>query len=108
MPVLSSKRVRLVAATAALSLGAAGLTVGAGLAHAAAADEVSIVAADAVDTTLVTIAPNPSYRASEPFEGWGTSLVWFANATGAYPEDVREELYRAMFRSRPSSPNTFW
>jgi len=97
MPVLSSKRVRLVAATAALSLGAPALAVGAGLAPSAAADEVSIVAADAVDPTPVTIAPNPSYRASEPFLGWGTSLVWFANATGAYPEDVREELYQKVF-----------
>ena len=38
--------------------------------------------------TPVTIAPNPAY-VSEPFEGWGTSLVWFANATGGYPEAVR-------------------
>lgn len=44
----------------------------------------------------VTITPNPWY-ASEPFEGWGTSLVWFANATGAYPEELREELYQTVF-----------
>ncbi|WP_298461144.1 glycoside hydrolase, partial [uncultured Cellulomonas sp.] len=45
----------------------------------------------------MTVTPNPSYRASDPFEGWGTSLVWFANATGDYPADVREELYQKVF-----------
>lgn len=44
----------------------------------------------------VTITPNPSY-AAEPFEGWGTSLVWFANATGGYPEDVRQDLFDKVF-----------
>ena len=43
-----------------------------------------------------TITPNPAY-AGEAFEGWGTSLVWFANATGDYPEELREELYQAVF-----------
>jgi len=44
----------------------------------------------------LTIAPNPAY-ASEPFEGWGTSLVWFANATGGYPEEVRADLAEKVF-----------
>ena len=43
---------------------------------------------DVVAGEPLTITPNPSYRASEPFQGWGTSLVWFANATGGYPEDA--------------------
>ncbi|WP_164545179.1 glycoside hydrolase [Antribacter gilvus] len=43
------------------------------------------------------MTPNPSYRASEPFQGWGTSLVWFAHATGGYPAEVREELYQKVF-----------
>ena len=42
------------------------------------------------------IQPNPAYQ-SEPFEGWGTSLVWFANATGGYPDSVRNELRDAVF-----------
>lgn len=46
--------------------------------------------------TPVTITPNPAY-ASAPFEGWGTSLVWFANATGGYPEAVREDLFQKVF-----------
>lgn len=44
----------------------------------------------------VTITPNPGY-ASDPFEGWGTSLVWFANATGGYPDDVRQDLLDKVF-----------
>lgn len=45
----------------------------------------------AADTAGITITPNPSYLGPE-FEGWGTSLVWFANATGGYPDDVRQDL----------------
>ncbi|GAA3799559.1 hypothetical protein CSO01_15330 [Cellulomonas soli] len=44
----------------------------------------------------VTVTPNP-WAASEPFEGWGTSLVWFANATGDYPAELRQELYDLLF-----------
>ncbi|WP_371934878.1 glycoside hydrolase [Streptomyces sp. KL118A] len=44
----------------------------------------------------VTVQPDPS-RAQEEFEGWGTSLVWFANATGDYPPEVREKLADLVF-----------
>ncbi|MGW6061508.1 RICIN domain-containing protein [Streptomyces sp. NPDC055189] len=44
----------------------------------------------------VTVRPDPSYR-HEKFEGWGTSLVWFANATGDYPKEIREKLARLLF-----------
>lgn len=44
----------------------------------------------------VRITPNPAI-ASDPFEGWGTSLVWFANATGGYPTEVRQKLFDAVF-----------
>ncbi|MEU6177618.1 glycoside hydrolase [Streptomyces coeruleorubidus] len=44
----------------------------------------------------VTVRPDPSYK-QEKFEGWGTSLVWFANATGDYPPAVREKLYKLLF-----------
>ena len=43
------------------------------------------------------ITPNPATASEKPFEGWGTSLVWFANATGDYPEDVRQDLFDAVF-----------
>lgn len=35
--------------------------------------------------TTATVRPNPWY-ANGPFQGWGTSLAWFANATGQYGE----------------------
>ncbi|MEU1849462.1 glycoside hydrolase [Streptomyces sp. NPDC019990] len=44
----------------------------------------------------VTVRPDPSYQ-HERFEGWGTSLVWFANATGDYPPAIREKLYKLLF-----------
>ncbi|WP_402462224.1 RICIN domain-containing protein [Isoptericola aurantiacus] len=44
----------------------------------------------------VTVRPDPSY-AGEPFEGWGTSLVWFANATGDYPDEIRNRLADMVF-----------
>ncbi len=76
------KSKRSLAALGICALGAGLLTVGSPVATAAAAP--------------VTITPNPAY-ASEPFEGWGTSLVWFANATGGYPDDVRQELLEKVF-----------
>lgn len=53
-------------------------------------------AAPAAAADAVRITPNPAY-AGEAYEGWGTSLVWFANATGNYPEELREELYQKVF-----------
>lgn len=44
----------------------------------------------------VTVRPDPSYQ-QEKFEGWGTSLVWFANATGDYPAEIREKLAQLLF-----------
>lgn len=44
----------------------------------------------------VTITPAPSYR-QPTFEGWGTSLVWFANATGDYPDEIRNALADMVF-----------
>ncbi|MFF3488801.1 glycoside hydrolase [Streptomyces sp. NPDC002701] len=76
-------------------LGAAGLTAlatGAALTLAPS----STAQVRAADTAPVTVRPDPSY-AQERFEGWGTSLVWFANATGDYPEEIREKLARLLF-----------
>ncbi|MFF2327218.1 MULTISPECIES: glycoside hydrolase [unclassified Streptomyces] len=44
----------------------------------------------------VTVRPDPSYQ-QKPFEGWGTSLVWFANVTGGYPEEIRQKLASLLF-----------
>ncbi|MFJ7334241.1 RICIN domain-containing protein [Streptomyces sp. NPDC101116] len=68
------------------------LALGAGLvavppAAAAAADPAA---------SAVTVRIDPSYRQQE-FEGWGTSLVWFANITGRYPEPIRQKLADMLF-----------
>lgn len=55
---------------------------------------VSAAPASAADTVRIT--PNPAY-AGEAYQGWGTSLVWFANATGNYPAELREDLYQKVF-----------
>ncbi|WP_340383959.1 glycoside hydrolase [Streptomyces sp. SS7] len=84
-----SRRQRVIRATAAavpLLLGAGLLTVSA---PAAVADTPAPPGA-------VTVRIDPSYRQQE-FEGWGTSLVWFANATGGYPEPVRRRLVDLLF-----------
>ncbi|MFD7503786.1 RICIN domain-containing protein [Streptomyces sp. NPDC059850] len=52
--------------------------------------------APAATADAVTVSPDPSYQA-ERFEGWGTSLVWFANATGDYPKEIREKLAKLLF-----------
>ncbi|MFH9008698.1 RICIN domain-containing protein [Streptomyces afghaniensis] len=46
--------------------------------------------------SAVTVRIDPSYRQQE-FEGWGTSLVWFANITGRYPEPIRQQLADMLF-----------
>ncbi|GHH09791.1 glycoside hydrolase [Streptomyces lanatus] len=52
--------------------------------------------AETTAAASVTVAPDPSYQ-QEKFEGWGTSLVWFANATGDYPPAIREKLAKLLF-----------
>lgn len=69
------------------NLGAAALTA---LATGAALLSVPV---QAHAEAAVTVTPDPSYQ-QQKFEGWGTSLVWFANATGDYP--------RRSARSSPS------
>lgn len=57
---------------------------------------VGVTSPAAAAPTTVKITPDPGY-ASASFEGWGTSLVWFANATGGYPESVRRDLLDKVF-----------
>ncbi|MEV5436514.1 RICIN domain-containing protein [Streptomyces sp. NPDC052682] len=76
-------------------LGAIGITLAAGTVLAT----TSLPAAHAEPAAAVasvTVRPDPSYQ-GDRFEGWGTSLVWFANATGDYPPAIREKLYRLLF-----------
>jgi O-glycosyl hydrolase len=53
-------------------------------------------AGDGAEAAVVTVRPDPSYQGS-PFEGWGTSLAWFANATGGYPDAIRDRLADLLF-----------
>ncbi|MEV7959478.1 glycoside hydrolase [Streptomyces sp. NPDC088141] len=79
-----SRRFLGAASMTALATGAALLSVPAPPAQADTA------------TASVIVQPDPSYR-QDKFEGWGTSLVWFANATGGYPKEIREKLADLLF-----------
>ncbi|MBT0994313.1 Ig-like domain repeat protein [Cellulomonas sp. DKR-3] len=68
----------------------------AALATSGAVAVTAVAAAPATAASSVTITPNPAY-AGAPFEGWGNSLVWFANATGDYPDALRDELFELVF-----------
>jgi len=57
---------------------------------------MTVAATPATAALATTITPNPAY-AGAPFQGWGNSLVWFANATGGYPDALRDELYEMVF-----------
>ncbi|MFD5912922.1 RICIN domain-containing protein [Streptomyces massasporeus] len=67
------------------------LALGAGLVTAPPA-----AAAADPPASAVTVRIDPSYRQQE-FEGWGTSLVWFANITGRYPKPIRQKLADMLF-----------
>ncbi|MCX2951793.1 RICIN domain-containing protein [Lentzea sp. NEAU-D7] len=64
------------------------------LAASALTLSTAVPAAAAVES--VTVRPDPTYQ-QEPFQGWGTSLVWFANATGGYPDEIRNQLAELLF-----------
>ncbi|MBF4562162.1 RICIN domain-containing protein [Microbacterium sp. VKM Ac-2870] len=83
------KSLGLIALAAVAALGVTGVV-------APLATSEPAAAAAPTPSAAVTITPNPAY-ASAPFEGWGTSLVWFANATGGYPENVRKDLLDKVF-----------
>lgn len=68
-----NKKVAALVATAVM-LGGGGSVAG------------SANAASAIPDDAVVVTPNPWY-ANGPFDGWGTSLAWFANATGNYGEE---------------------
>ncbi|MDL4843161.1 glycoside hydrolase [Aquibacillus rhizosphaerae] len=49
-----------------------------------------------LSTADKTVKLDPSYQ-QESFDGWGTALVWFANVTGGWPDEIRTELADALF-----------
>jgi O-glycosyl hydrolase len=72
--------------------GAAALVLGTGLAGAAGLPATPAAA----QGSAVTVHIDPSYQ-QPAFEGWGTSLVWFANITGGYPDEIRNRLVDMLF-----------
>ncbi len=77
-------------------LGVVGITALATSAALVSAPSPDAQAAAEAAASSVTVTPDPSYK-QDKFEGWGTSLVWFANATGDYPPAVREKLAKLLF-----------
>ncbi|MFD8492703.1 RICIN domain-containing protein [Amycolatopsis sp. NPDC059657] len=55
-----------------------------------------LTAATATAADSVTVRPDPTYR-GQPFEGWGASLAWMAEATGGYPDAIRTKLADMVF-----------
>ncbi|MGW0710643.1 glycoside hydrolase [Streptomyces sp. NPDC002643] len=72
------------------------VVLGAGLMTAPVTSATAADASPSAAASGVTVRIDPSYRQQE-FEGWGTSLVWFANATGNYPEPIRRQLVDMLF-----------
>ncbi len=75
---------------AAASLAAAAVVAGSLQFMPIAAPAASAAEADAV------LTPNPAVT-GPAFDGWGTSLVWMANATGDYPAELRTDLIDTVF-----------
>lgn len=87
-----SQRIRTVRALASL----VPVALGAGLMTAPVTSAATPDPSPSAAQSGVTVRVDPSYRQQE-FEGWGTSLVWFANATGDYPEPIRRRLVDMLF-----------
>jgi O-glycosyl hydrolase len=56
----------------------------------------TVLTASAQYTAIV----NPAVQ-YQTLEGWGTSLSWFANGVGSWPEPVRSELIDSLFAAPP-------
>ncbi|MGW6912923.1 RICIN domain-containing protein [Kitasatospora sp. NPDC054939] len=83
--------------TARTCLAAVVAAAGAGLLalpQPAAAAAAEAAAAEAA--AHLTVRLDPSYQ-QQPFQGWGTSLGWFANVTGGWPDERRNRLADELF-----------
>ncbi|MEH7303987.1 glycoside hydrolase [Neobacillus drentensis] len=63
---------------------------------APAAPKVLAVEEAQSNTVTEKVKLDPSYQQA-PFDGWGTALVWFANITGGWPEEVKNQLADALY-----------
>ncbi|SCG65898.1 glycoside hydrolase [Micromonospora inositola] len=85
---------RLLAAISAATMAVGGTVIAA---TATATPQAARAAASpTASLPAVTVRPDPSYQ-GQPYEGWGTRLVWFVNVTGGYPDEVREKLAEMLF-----------
>src|SRR5690606_5223451 len=88
---------RAMARTARIVSGPAALLLSVGLLSAPEPAAAAPVTSPAdAPGSAVTVQVDPSYR-HPVFEGWGTSLVWFANITGGYPDEIRRKLVDMVF-----------
>ncbi|MBT2700394.1 RICIN domain-containing protein [Bacillus sp. ISL-40] len=63
----------------------------------APAAPVAIAAEETQSNTVTeTVKLDPSYQQA-PFDGWGTALVWFANITGGWPDEIKNQVADALY-----------
>lgn len=84
------------AAVKAAATGVAAVLAAASLIGGPAPAQAAPPAPPALPEGALTLTPDPSYQ-GDAFEGWGTSLVWFANATGDYPDQIKNQLADMVF-----------
>ncbi|WHY69417.1 glycoside hydrolase [Neobacillus sp. SuZ13] len=62
----------------------------------AATPKVSAAEVTPSSTITEMVKLDPSYQQA-PFDGWGTALVWFANITGGWPDEIKNQLADALY-----------
>ncbi|MEH7010870.1 glycoside hydrolase [Neobacillus niacini] len=67
-----------------------------GMISPAAPQQASALETTSEGTSKEIIKLDPSYQ-QEPLDGWGTALVWFANVTGGWPDELRNQLADDLF-----------
>src|ERR1022692_1477794 len=61
---------------------------------------ISVACAILPASAQYTAIVNPAVQ-NQTLEGWGTSLSWFANGVGSWPEPVRSNLIDSLFAAPP-------
>lgn len=63
---------------------------------APAAPKGSAAEVNPSSTVTERVKLDPSYQQA-PFDGWGTALVWFANITGGWPDEIKNQVADALY-----------
>lgn len=53
---------------------------------------------------MLKLARARAERVQQEFEGWGTSLAWFANIVGRFPDPLRSHLADLLFDAEVRRP----